>query len=360
MKGEKWTTGQIMRGAYLRLVEKMTWPKIKTQMEKEGFPVRSVDNYGATIRRCINQYNISFDDEPKTSDWRNDPATRKQCRYIASMTLPNSNNSEITKLTNELIEASKRGEFDKEAANEQIKLLETALLEAQSFNVKAKNNTNLLYSGVATRWTPKEDALLINWMNEHKDGEQGFPPNLNRTPRACRERWLRSLKHLTPSIKTVRKNGTYTLQDETPTERTLFSHEAPKREMIKRPKNWTRLNNESIDYPNTNKPWTYDESLEALVMWHSMSIDDAREKFGRPYWVIAKHIEKHFDYTYAESKSLLMEAAGIKKQLEANKLAERKPSLRKRWRDKRNAKKQKRLEKKLAKTQRKLEKMELE
>ena len=54
-----------------------------------------------------------------------------------------------------------------------------------------------------------------------------------------------------------------------------------------------------------------------------------------------------------------MEAAGIKKQLEANKLAERKPSLRKRWRDKRNAKKQKRLEKKLAKTQRKLKKMEM-
>ena len=122
----------------------------------------------------------------------------------------------------------------------------------------------------------------------------------------------------------------------------------------------TRLNNESIEYPNTNKPWTYDESLEALVMWHSMSIDGARKKFGRPYWVIAKHIEKHFDFTYAESKALLMEATGIKNQLEANKLAERKPSLRKRWRDKRNAKKQKRLEKKLAKTQRKLKKMGLE
>ena len=335
MKGEKWTTEQIMRGAYLRLVEKMTWPKIKTQMEKEGFPVRSVDNYGATIRRCINQYNISFDDEPKTSDWRNDPATRKQCRYIASMTLPNAKTSEITKLTNELIEASKRGEFDKKAANEQIKLLETTLLEAQSFNVKAKNNTNLLYSGIATCWTPKEDALLVNWMNEHKDGEQGFPPNLNRTPRACRERWLRSLKHLTPSIKTVRKDGTYTLQDEMPVEKLLVRYEEEPKNTI------TRLNNESIEYPNTNKPWTYDESLEALVMWHSMSIDDAREKFGRPYWVIAKHIEKHFDFTYAESKSLLMEAAGIKNQLEANKLAEKKPSLRKRWRDKRNAKKQK-------------------
>jgi len=342
MKGEKWTTEQIMRGAYLRLVKKMTWPQVKAQMDKEGYPDRTVDNYGVTIRRCINQYNISFDDEPKTSDWRSDPATRKQCRYIASMTLPDGKTSEITKLTNELIEASKRGEFDKEAANEQIKLLETTLLEAQSFNVKAKNNSNLLYNGVATRWTPKEDALLVNWMNEHKDGEQGFPPNLNRTPRACRERWLRSLRHLTPSIKTVRKNGTYTLQDET-----LL-------------KVYERLNDRSMEYPNTNKPWTYDESLEALVMWHSMSIDDAREKFGRPYWVIAKHIEKHFDFTYAESKSLLMEAAGIKNQLEANKLAERKPSLRKRWRNKRNAKKQKRLEKKLAKTQRKLKKMGLE
>ena len=88
MKGEKWTTEQIMRGAYLRLVEKRTWPQIKAQMDEEGYPNRTVDNYGATIRRCINQYNISFDDETKTSDWRSDPATRKQCRYIASMTLP--------------------------------------------------------------------------------------------------------------------------------------------------------------------------------------------------------------------------------------------------------------------------------
>ena len=354
MKGEKWTTEQIMRGAYLRLVEKRPWPQIKAQMDEEGYPNRTVDNYGATIRRCINQYNISFDDETKTSDWRSDPATRKQCRYIASMTLPDCKTSEITKLTNELIEASKRGEFDKEAANEQIKLLETTLLETQSFNVKAKNNTNLLYSGNSTRWTAKEDALLVNWVNEHKDGKQGFPPNLNRTPRACRERWLRSLKHLTPSIKTIRKDGTYTLQDGMSVEKLLVRYEEESKNTI------TRLNNESIEYPNTNKPWTYDESLEALVMWHSMSIDGARKKFGRPYWVIAKHIEKHFDFTYAESKSLLMEATGIKNQLEANKLAERKPSLRKRWRDKRNAKKQKRLEKKLAKTQRKLKKMGLE
>ena len=130
--------------------------------------------------------------------------------------------------------------------------------------------------------------------------------------------------------------------------------------MLKEPKqSFTRLNNESIEYANTSKPWSYNESLEALVMWHSMSIDDARKKFGRPYWVIAKHIEKHFDFTYAESKSLLMEAAGIKNQLEANKLTEKKPSLRQRWRDKRNAKKQKRLANKIAKTQRKLKKMEM-
>ena len=116
-------------------------------------------------------------------------------------------------------------------------------------------------------------------------------------------------KHLTPSIKTVEKDGTYTLQDEMPVEKLLVRYEEEPKNTI------TRLNNESIEYPNTNKPWTYDESLEALVMWHSMSIDDAREKFGRPYWVIAKHIEKHFDFTYAESKSLLMEATGIKNQL---------------------------------------------
>ena len=156
----------------------------------------------------------------------------------------------------------------------------------------------MLYSGIATRWTPKEDALLVNWMNEHKDGEQGFPPNLNRTPRACRERWLTRL-NIARWIKTVRKDGTYTLQDEMPVEKLLVRYEEePKIQPV---------NNEiATEYPNTNKPWTYDESLEALVMWHSMSIDDAREKFGRPYWVIAKHVEKHFDFTYAESKSLLM------------------------------------------------------
>ena len=41
MKGEKWTTEQIMRAAYLRIEEKMTWPEIKAKMDEEGFPEKA-------------------------------------------------------------------------------------------------------------------------------------------------------------------------------------------------------------------------------------------------------------------------------------------------------------------------------
>jgi len=349
----KWTTEQIMRAAYLRLQEKMSWPSIKKQMEKEGHPVRSADNYGQTIRKYIKEYELSFGDsedvkETKKTDWRSDPATRKQCRYIAAMTLPNGTVEGIRKLTQELVDSSKRGEFNKQTAAEQINLLEKQSLAEIK---KPDKQNNLLYQGNSIRWSSKEDYILVEWMNEHKDGEQGFPPNLNRTPRACRERWIRNLKELTPSIKTVRKDGTYTLkEDKSPVVEKVIDKRTP----------LNRLNNESTDYPNTHKAWTYDESLNALVMWHSLTIDDARNMFGRPYWVIAKHVEKHFDFTYAESKSLLMKATEIKNQLEDNMKPEKKPSLLKRWKAKRNAKKQGRLEKKLAKAQRKLKKMGVE
>ena len=350
----KWTTEQIMRAAYLRIQKKMSWPSIKKQMEKEGHPVRSADNYGQTIRKYIKEYQLSFDDsedveETKKNDWRSDPATRKQCRYIAALTLPNGTVEGVRKLTQELVDSSKRGEFNKQTAAEQIVLLEKqSLLEIKRSN---KQSDNLLHQGNTVRWSSKEDYILVEWMKKHKDGEQGFPPNLNRTPRACRERWMRSLKELTPSIKTVRKDGTYSLkEDKSP----VVEKAIGKRTRL------NRLNDESTDYPNTHKAWTYDESLEAMVMWHNLSIDGARERFGRPYWVIAKHVEKHYDFTYAESKSLLMEATAMKNRMKANKEAEKKTSLLKRWKAKRNAKKQGRLEKKLAKTQRKLNKMGLE
>ena len=85
----KWTTEQIMRAAYLRLQEKMSWPSIKKQMEKEGHPVRSADNYGQTIRKHIKEYEYRLVIQKMS---------KKQRKLIGGLTLLQENNADILPL----------------------------------------------------------------------------------------------------------------------------------------------------------------------------------------------------------------------------------------------------------------------
>ncbi len=81
--------------------------------------------------------------------------------------------------------------------------------------------------------------------------------------------------------------------------------------------------------------------------FYSLSVDEARNRWGRPYSAIAGRLEKICDMTEPHHESLLIEATKIVKQQEA---MARKPSRRERKAMKRAAKiakKQERLAEKI-------------
>lgn len=54
--------------------------------------------------------------------------------------------------------------------------------------------------------------------------------------------------------------------------------------------------------------FTREQDLYLLINWHSMSIDEARQYFGMPYYVLAKRLELIIDSTEPYHIDLLMEA----------------------------------------------------
>ena len=83
--------------------------------------------------------------------------------------------------------------------------------------------------------------------------------------------------------------------------------------------------------------------------FYSLSVDEAREKWERPYTAIAGRLESICDMTEPHHESLLMEASKIVKQAEAMK---RKPSRKERRMAKRAAKIAKKQERLAAKIRR--------
>lgn len=102
-------------------------------------------------------------------------------------------------------------------------------------------------------------------------------------------------------------------------------------------------------FSRTRKRWTPQEELEVLVNFYSLSVDEAREKWERPYTAIAGRLESICDMTEPHHESLLMEASKIVKQAEAMK---RKPSRKERRMAKRAAKIAKKQERLAAKIRR--------
>lgn len=112
--------------------------------------------------------------------------------------------------------------------------------------------------------------------------------------------------------------------------------------VIKKPKKEHR-------FARTRRRWTPQEELEVLVNFYSLSVDEARAKWERPYSAIAGRLEKICDMTEPHHESLLMEATKIVKQQEA---MMRKPSRKERRAAKRAAKMAKKQERLASKIRR--------
>ena len=65
------------------------------------------------------------------------------------------------------------------------------------------------------------------------------------------------------------------------------------------------------EYENTRCRWTYQDELDVLCNFYNLSVDEARERYKRPYYAIARRMEQINDTTEPHHPALLMEAARI-------------------------------------------------
>lgn len=354
----KWKPIEIAT-AIKKKEEGKTWPEIAFEMYSEGFPNRSASNYSSTIAKFKKKYDIKLQDRQELSvsiptHWKDDPATRRQCKFIASLTLPNGTTKEKKVLEDKLAESAKEGNFTKAVASEQIDLLTPvgSNLRTQGTNPRALGTNPRATKGKGVkdnkhasspRWTLEEDAIVTEWkVNKNK-----YPPTTlftNRTHKAIQQRWQRSLKHR--AFEIINKVDL----DKIVTEERVTNTASTKDDYVEihtRENKPVRLNESpSKEYSKVSDAWSMDESLSLLVSFPEISIEEARETYERPYWVIAKHYEKHYDLTYAVSEELVMKATEIRNQMKRNMKPEKKPSLLKRWKLRRIAKREKRLNRK--------------
>jgi len=366
----KWKPIEIAT-AIKKREEGKTWPEIAFEMYSEGFPNRSASNYSSTIAKFKKKYDIKLQDRQELSvsiptHWKDDPATRRQCKFIASLTLPNGTTKEKKVLEDKLAESAKEGNFTKAVASEQIDLLTPvgSNLRTQGTNPRALGTNPRATKGKgvkdnkhasSSRWTLEEDAIVTEWkVNKNK-----YPPTTlftNRTHKAIQQRWQRSLKHR--AFEIINKVDL----DKIVTEERVTNTASTKDDYVEihtRENKPVRLNESpSKEYSKVSDTWSMDESLSLLVSFPEISIEEARETYERPYWVIAKHYEKHYDLTYAVSEELVMKATEIRNQMKRNMKPEKKPSLLKRWKLRRIAKREKRLNRKLDKAVTKLSKLQ--
>ena len=151
--------------------------------------------------------------------------------------------------------------------------------------------------------------------------------NQDRSWSGLYQKWLR-LKEESPLATFVAEKPGVTQEEVTQEEEIV--EEAPKRK-----------------FARTRHHWTPQEELEVLVNFYSLSVDEARERFQRPYTAIAKRLEQMVDMTEPHHEALLMEAAKIINQQKA---MMRKPTRKERRMAKRMAKiakKQERLARKM-------------
>tara|TARA_R100000995_G_C3482206_1_gene124629 strand:+ start:835 stop:1926 length:1092 start_codon:yes stop_codon:yes gene_type:complete len=355
----KWKSEEIAL-AIKKREEGKTWGTIAFEMYAEGHPKRSESNYSSTIARLSKKYDLKVkkpEPSPKPQKkvvWTEDPATRRQCKYVASLSLPEGTREERETLLDELMVAARNGQFTKKLAGDMIAMLSKEKPKKAVQEDRRRGNN----FATSSRWTPEEDAILIEWKKEKK----GWPMIENRTQKAVTSRWNRVLRHNQAQEYIANNDMGHLLEVEKhllADEPLQGTREHYENEHKKQNKPIT-LNFGTSSYPNTQKPWAEEESLDVLVYFHHLNIDEARERYGRPYWVIAKHVEKHFDFVYSNSEDLIMRATEITNSVMnevSDSLREKKPSRSERRKARKAAKKQAKIDKKIAKAEKKLNKL---
>jgi hypothetical protein len=72
-----------------------------------------------------------------------------------------------------------------------------------------------------------------------------------------------------------------------------------------------KVKEQDPSFERTRKRWTPQEELEILVYFYDLSVDDARKRWQRPYWAIAKRLEHIYDSEEPRYADMLMAASRL-------------------------------------------------
>jgi len=317
------------------------WTKEVIEYVTEQRDAKNCD-WGQIVRRLKQHYNITTTSknlqtqywrkkqkvkntnkkESENMNWRNEPATRKQCKYIANLTQPNASKTVKKGIEDALFAQSISGNLTKQMASEQIISLENIIKE-----VEEKPQPNNRKGVIKRRWTKKEDELLMNC----KNGKDllALSKEIGRTLSSIRQRYYANKK----STREIPKLEIF------PKKKTKTSKKRPNTELHKK---------------KQYKMWTKEEDFDLVCNFYELSIDQAKFRFkGRSYGTIAARLEKLVDSDKPEVKAMLLEASII---IKARKKANQKPTKLNR-KQRRELRKQKKLDKKAAKLENKLNKL---
>lgn len=374
-KYNKWTDEQIE--FVLKLREKgLTYNAISRRLEQ----VFSVKKTGGNIRikmRAVAEKKIKEEKEMKIPE-NYEPATKKQCRYYAQLKSDdNTTKKQLNHTTKLLYGNALKGRLSKSFMQKAIAdLVAKAEIEEKSV-IKAKGRG----TGKTVRWSEDEQLILLHYMYEgevqnvlKKDvvNELASKKFDNRSVRSIEQQWAKlkrggqtsryvafkrqKLKNILvkkPANKTIEpkveklpeKIEVFVKKHGNPTTRHLSNDE---KKMLGEVKEVLESLPER-KHERSKKNWDSDEEFELLCNFYELSIDEARNHFGRSYASLALRLEMIVDSEQPEHIAMLKKAAKV---ISKRKKEEAKNANMSRWKRRRIARKAKKaakLEKKLNK-----------
>tara|TARA_R100001163_G_C5062306_1_gene199375 strand:- start:312 stop:1451 length:1140 start_codon:yes stop_codon:yes gene_type:complete len=283
---------------------------------------QSVVSTKGSVKEKITK-NLKVQTISSEKNWRSENATRRQLRTLAALSSPESTLAQrmiiadsfehrgMTKgEASDLIQLNMKKEEPKKEKPKQVIL--TPKKPKQSKKKSPK------------RWTPAQKILLFQLRSSDKKWKE-VAEVLGRTEKACllkksemqrtgvwdemkqaqgkakAEKYDKSIPEPTEIEAFVEKHGN-------PRTRHISKNE--KEMLLKIDERLSKQIERELEESYTTS-WSHSQDMQILVNFYEMSIDEVREAFARPYWVVAQRLEMLFDSTEPEHIAMLVEASDI-------------------------------------------------
>ena len=287
--------------------------------------------------------------ESENMNWKTEPATRKQCKYIAGLSLPEGSKQQRKQLEDSLYVQCVKGSMTKETASLQIEQLENlTTVVAKTKKPTSKKRRTRTTGLTSPNWTKEEDEIVIANYRTREDFPSVEKLLQDRTLPAVYQRFSK-MKKDGRIAEFDAKPKTITVKVDSALEDLIEKHGNPiTRHLSKADVTLLKSVDKRMKTLDDSTNEAYDlNGMEVLLAFYEKSIDELREQFNAPFWAIAKTLENIHDLKEPHHSDLLMEAARVTKERKDEEYRIANMSRRERRKIARNAKKADRLEKKL-------------